>query len=1457
MKNLYFLLTILAVWTFSLRSNAQVLQADSIALVDFYNAAGGPNWTNQGNWLTGPVNTWSGITVTNGRVTNFSVGLNNMSGIISPSIGQLTELTEFRIQGDEVARVWVDIHGSIPAELWNCTKIKIIQLKFTKITGNIPAGIANMTALTEINFQATYLGCEIPAEIFNLPNLAKAYLHESNFTGTVPATLVNATKLVRLYLQKNKLSGGLPFVNIPATNKAKVELTGNHFTFADVKPYHDAKANYANFIDDYQYAIDTVKVSIDRGTPYTMDGTAAGAEAYAWFKNAETVPVGMEATQVITPAGLADGGIYTCKAQSSMATGCNLLSVYNITVNPSPFESDSLALVDFYNATGGSNWTTQGNWLTGPVSTWTGVTVTGGRVTGLEIVSNNMSGTIPASIGKLTELTRLRLIGDENPVKVVDIHGTIPAELWNCTKINVLQLKFTNLSGNIPEGIEKMVNLSEINFQQSYLGCEIPAALFNLPNLTKAYLHESNFTGAVPASLVNATKLVRLYLQKNKLSAGLPYVNIPATNKAKVELNGNHFTFADLKPYFDSKANYAGFTCDYQYAKDSVKVAIDRGLPYTMDGTAAGAEAYAWFKNAEAVPVGMEATQVITPAGLADGGVYTCKAQSSMATGCNLLSVYNVTVNPTPLELDSLALVEFYNAAGGPGWTNQGNWLTGPVSTWTGITVTDGRVTGLEIVSNNMSGVIPASIGKLTELTRLRLIGDENPVKVVDIHGTIPAELWNCTKIKVLQLKYTNLSGNIPAGIEKMVNLEEINFQQSYLGCEIPEALFNLPKLVKAYLHQSNFTGKVPASLVNATKLTRLYLQGNKLSAGLPYVNIPAANKAKVELNGNYFTFSDLKPYFDSKANYAGFTCDYQFVKDTVSAVIEKGAPYTMDGTAAGAEAYAWFKNAEAAPVGTEATQGIISATLADEGVYTCKAQSSMATGCNLLSVYKLLLNVSALERDSLALVDFYNAAGGPNWTNQGNWLTGPVSTWSGITVTNGRVTNFSVGLNNMSGIISPSIGKLTELTEFRIQGDEVNRIWVDIHGSIPAELWNCNKIKILQLKFTKITGNIPVGIANMTALTEINFQATYLGCEIPAEIFNLPNLAKAYLHESNFTGAVPATLVNATKLVRLYLQKNKLSGGLPYVNIPAENKAKVELTGNYFTFAEVKPYHDAKANYANFIDDYQWAQDAQSITAANGSSVNFKVSVANGEVYNWFKDNIIAPVGSDSVLVIPSVSKADQGVYVCKVQNSTVPSFDIRAIYTLNGGTVIPAFSSATTSVDGKTITLEFDFDMAGSTATDSSFVVKVDGVIVPVTMVISDAANSKKLVLTLGTAIPTKKSAVTVSYIPGILKGSTGGSVAAFGPITVTNLVTTGISQMGITLRTFPNPVVDVLNIQSSAVFSNIDLFDMTGRKIKEIANLSSNSISIQLSDITKGVYILSVKTDKGVFSRRITLK
>ncbi len=672
-------------------------------------------------------------------------------------------------------------------------------------------------------------------------------------------------------------------------------------------------------------------------------------------------------------------------------------------INAQVNETDSLALVDFYNATG-ANWSD--TWLVKPVAEWDGVVVSEvdgeNRVTEISLEGINKdgvypSGTIPSTIGNLSALSILKLIGVEKgddtsityPI-VIDLHGSIPSTIWNLTSLTRLQIKFTHLTGGLPaiSNPEKLTELYEVNFQQSYLGGEIPAEIFELPALTKAYLHESGFTGEVPSTLSQATNLVRLYFQGNELEGDLPYVDLTG-NEAKIQLTGNYFTPSSVSAYNTNKSSYKGYTNDYQFVQDTVTTTLSSGSATLTDAMVNGSS-YVWFKdespldNDEAEPVSGEESATYT---VSATGTYTCLSYGTDVSDLPYYTVFNVLAEGSSttvedefsLTTDSLALVDFYNATGA-NWSS--TWLVNPIAEWDGVVVSEvdgvNRVTEISLEGINKDGVypsgtIPTTIGDLSALSILKLIGVEKgddtsityPI-VIDLHGSIPSTVWNLTSLTRLQIKFTHLTGGIPeiSHPENLTALYEINFQQSYLGGEIPEELFELPALTKAYLHESGFTGTVPSTLSDATNLVRLYFQGNELEGDLPYVDI-TANEAKVEFTGNYFSPSSMAAYYNNKSSYKGYTNDYQFVEDTVSYTLTTGDSQVLTDNMVNGSSYAWFKgespldNDEAEPfTDGSSTYTISSFSSDDAGIYTCLSYGTDVSDIPYYTVY--LVNVDA-----------------------------------------------------------------------------------------------------------------------------------------------------------------------------------------------------------------------------------------------------------------------------------------------------------------------------------------------------------------------------------------------------------------------------------------------------------------------------------------------------------------
>lgn len=67
------------------------------------------------------------------------------------------------------------------------------------------------------------------------------------------------------------------------------------------------------------------------------------------------------------------------------------------------------------------------------------------------------------------------------------------------------------------------------------------------------------------------------------------------------------------------------------------------------------------------------------------------------------------------------------------------------------------------------------------------------------------------------------------------------------------------------------------------------------------------------------------------------------------------------------------------------------------------------------------------------------------------------------------------------------------------------------------------------------------------------------------------------------------------------------------------------------------------------------------------------------------------------------------------------------------------------------------------------------------------------------------------------------------------------------------YPNPVSDVLHINSDSQIQTIELFDMTGRLVRKAENTSS----VAVKDLSNGMYVVKVVTDKDVSTYKVNKK
>ncbi len=213
--------------------------------------------------------------------------------------------------------------------------------------------------------------------------------------------------------------------------------------------------------------------------------------------------------------------------------------------------------------------------------------------------------------------------------------------------------------------------------------------------------------------------------------------------------------------------------------------------------------------------VAMSAKATITP-DPSQARDYTNSVEFIITAEDGSIQKYVITVSVVALTEREI-LIALYNA--NPENTLGWDITNTDISTWQGVTLTDGRITNLSLDRKAINS-IPAELGNLTALTELGL-GNNSLT-------SIPVELGNLTKLKELGL-YNNLLTDIPKELSKLTNLEELVLNRNSLT-SIPAELGNLTNLTTFDLIGNSLTS-IPAELGNLTALTELGLGNNSLTS--------------------------------------------------------------------------------------------------------------------------------------------------------------------------------------------------------------------------------------------------------------------------------------------------------------------------------------------------------------------------------------------------------------------------------------------------------------------------------------------------------------------------------------------------------------------------------------------------------------------------------------------------
>ena len=392
---------------------------DRAVLVQLYNALDGPNWENNANWLSDrPLREWYAVTNDKeGRVDGLYLHGNQLSGQLPAGLAGLDNLRELFFHFNQLT-------GPIPAELGNLSKLEILRGRNNQLTGSIPIQLGNQTSLDILDLRSNQLTGTIPAELSMLTNLEGLYIGDNRFTGNIPAELGALTKLRGFYVYDNQLTGQIPTELGSMQNMFWLRLDGNQLT----GPIPEELGNLTNL--EYLYLNDNQLTGL---IPSQL----------AALSNLEHLYLADNQLTGCVPAGLSDVPSNDFDVLNLPFCDCSTGAAVPDPDNNSGLVSDCEALLASGDTLAGAatlNWSADT-----PIADWDGVSVGGTpqRVTRLYLARSQLTGRIPAELGRLTNLRWLALDGNQ-------LTGPIPSELGDLANLEGLVLLLNKLEGNIP-----------------------------------------------------------------------------------------------------------------------------------------------------------------------------------------------------------------------------------------------------------------------------------------------------------------------------------------------------------------------------------------------------------------------------------------------------------------------------------------------------------------------------------------------------------------------------------------------------------------------------------------------------------------------------------------------------------------------------------------------------------------------------------------------------------------------------------------------------------------------------------------------------------------------------------------------------------------------------------------------------------------------------------------------